>query len=97
MSDMNRKTSSIRPPGVNRGDAPECEDETSDHIFRFGLTPPAEIHKDEMFRWIIEEQLRALLEIVELADNSGPRLITSYRFRNEGKYKELYPVENGGV
>lgn len=80
-----------RPPSIKLGDAPETDSNSGDHIFRFELNKkPDNIDSDNLFDWVVQEQLRALLDIVELADDDKVLTITKYRYRNEKDFKDLY-------
>lgn len=91
MNDSNLKTIRLRPMPVRR-DVENADPESGEHIFRFPLASPgAPADCAELFRWVVEEQLRALLGIVELADDHGKRVITRYKFINEEAFVELFP------
>lgn len=91
MNGSNLKTIRLRPMPTRR-EVENIDSESGDHIFRFPLVAKdAPTDPEKLYRWVIEEQLRALLGVIELADNSGKRLITRYRFINEEAFVDLFP------
>ena len=81
---------SKRPSGVYLGVAPEVDSETGDYLFRFPIESPPGVPPEDLFRWAVEEQLRALLDLVELSDRGRPLRVTGYRFLSEEDFRELY-------
>jgi hypothetical protein len=63
--------------------------ETGDHIFRFPVPPPPEVPPEELFRWAVEEQLRAILDLVELGVDGQPVRVNAYRFLAEKEFRRL--------
>lgn len=96
MVDLNRKASALRPAPVKPGDAPEIDPITGDHIFRFPIASPDGIAPVDLFRWVIEEQLRALLDIIEIADEEKARTVTRYRFLSESEFRPLFVDRENG-
>jgi len=84
-------TSSQRPPALRLRNIPQIDPVSGDYIFRFPLPVADDVPEDNRFRWVVEEQLRALLDLVELADQDQPLRVTQYRFLNEGELRDLYP------
>jgi hypothetical protein len=87
----NRYASRERPAPVRTRDADRIDAE-GDHIFRFAfdsVVPPRDLSDDELFRWVIEEQLKAILGIVEFGTSEGSFLPTHYRFKNETDFRTI--------
>lgn len=78
-----------RPPGLRLGDAPEVDPETGDFLFRFPLPDVPVDAQEDLFRLVVEEQLCALLDIVELCEDDRPLRVTGYRLLSEPQFRPL--------
>lgn len=78
-----------RPPAIRLGVAPEVDPETGDFFFRFPLPKIAHHEQEDLFRHVVEEQLRALLDIVELSEDGRALRVTGYRLLSESEFRPL--------
>lgn len=68
------------------------DSEEGDHIFRFPVEPPEDVAEDDLFRWTLEQQLVAILDLVELSVGGEPVHVDGYRLLNERDYRPLPEV-----
>jgi hypothetical protein len=78
-----------RPEGPGLGDAPETDPQSGDFYFRFPLPDVPVDAQEDLFRAVVEEQLRALLDLVELSDGDRALRVTGYRLLCDPGFRSL--------
>jgi hypothetical protein len=69
---------------------PEVDSETGEYLFRFPIEGDGPDNAEDLFRWVLEENLRAMLDLVQLSDDEKPLRVTGYRFLSDEGFRPLY-------
>jgi hypothetical protein len=71
------------------GDAPEVDPVTGEFYFRFPLRDVPDALQEDLFRQVVQDQLHALLDLIELYEEDRPLRVTGYRLLSEREIRPL--------